>query len=109
VRQIKRKKQAQYIASQYFGASAPFEVNIDGGNLNSVMNLINNSDQVPLEKELFENIEKVVDLNLFDIFNRFRFTSEYTNYLEAKRAEDIALEKVEQEENQAKSAPFVKK
>jgi hypothetical protein len=41
VRQVKRKKQAQYIASQYFGASASFEVNIDGGNLNSVINLFN--------------------------------------------------------------------
>jgi hypothetical protein len=78
-------------------ASSPFEVNVDGKNLNSVMTLINNADNVALEKELFVNIEKVIDLNLVDTFNRFRFTSEYTNYLDAKRGENIALQNEENE------------
>jgi hypothetical protein len=74
---------------------SPFEINVDKKNVQTVLSLIEKSENVPLERNLFEPIEKIVDNNLADTFGRFRFTSEYISYVQNENGKSFVLGRIQ--------------
>jgi hypothetical protein len=87
---------AEFICSQYLNSDfSPFEINVDKKNIQQVLSLIEKSESFPLERNLFEPIEKIVDTNLADTFARFRFTSEYISYIQSENGKSFVLGRIQ--------------
>jgi hypothetical protein len=74
---------------------SPFEINVDKKNIQQVLSHIERSENVPLERNLFEPIEKIVDTNLSDTFARFRFTKEYISYVQSENGKSFVLGRIQ--------------
>jgi hypothetical protein len=89
----KRKILSEFICTQYLNSDfSPFEVNVDTKAIAQVTNLVQNSDKTPLERDLFKEVEQVVDSNLLDTFSRFQFTKKYVHYVQKRRGLSFVLQ-----------------
>jgi hypothetical protein len=73
-----RKKLCEFISKNYLMSSSPLEVNCPEFLLTQVIKKISANI---MEDDLFNDVEKVLDVNLSDTISRFRFSSLYFNYL----------------------------
>jgi hypothetical protein len=75
---FERKKLCEIIKKRYLLSSSPFEVNCSSRILSEVIKKI---DSNQMEDNLFEELEKTVDINLSDTLSRFFFSSLYVEHV----------------------------
>jgi hypothetical protein len=85
-----RKSLAEKIYEKYLsGAGSVMEVNIDTSARHKVRKSL---DEDMIDEEIFKQVENVVDMNLFDTYNRFRFSRDYMVLIREKKIVDGMLE-----------------
>jgi alpha-tubulin suppressor-like RCC1 family protein len=75
------------------GDISPLEINIDSKNCKKVFSVIND-ENVELDNETFDDVEKALKINLSDTYSRFVFTTPYSNFEKNSEFKDNELNEI---------------